>query len=147
MEVSDVRRRLRAAMEDAKRLAEERRTKKDAAVREWERVLADVVTPAFHQIAQALNAESHRFQVTTPGSAVRLVPERGGEEFVEVALDTDGDAPQVMIRSTRGRGRRTVTNERPLAARSVDALTALTALTDEEIVGEVIEELKPFLQR
>jgi hypothetical protein len=47
-----------------------------------------------------------------------------------------------MIRSTRGRGRRSITSERPLSARS-----AVDVLTDDEIVTDLIEELKPFLQR
>jgi len=140
MEVSDVRRRLRTAIEEARRRADERRAKKDASVREWERVLADVAVPAFHQIALALNAEGYRYKVTTPGSAVRLVPERGGDEFVELALDTDGEEPVVMIRSTRGRGRRTVTNERPIGARS-----SVDVLTDDEVIDGVIAELKGSL--
>jgi hypothetical protein len=141
MEVSDVRRLLRTAIDDARRRAGERRARKDAAVRDWERVLAEVATPAFHQIALALNAEGYRFQVTTPGSAVRLVPERGGEEFVELALDTDGDDPVVMIRSTRGRGRRMITNERALDARS-----EIGALAERDVTAEIIAELTPLLQ-
>lgn len=142
MEVSDVRRRLRGAIDEAKRQADERRAKKDEAVRAWEGVLTDVAIPLFHQIAQALNAEGYRYTVATPGSAVRLVPERGGEEFVELALDTEGDEPVVMVRSTRGRGRRTVTAERSLGARS-----AVDVLTDNDIADGVIAELTPFLQR
>src|SRR3954451_12810718 len=140
MEVSDVRRRLRTALEDVKRRADEHRVKKDAAVRDWERVLADVAVPVFHQIALALNAEGFRYKVTTPGAAVRLVPERGGDEFVELSLDTEGDEPVVMIRSTRGRGRRTVANERSLGAR-----TAVSALTDTDLADAIIDELKDHL--
>jgi len=140
METSDVRRRLRAAIDESKRHAEERRAKKDAASREWERVLTDVAVPLCHQIAQALNAEGYRFKVVTPGSAVRLVPERSGDEFVELALGTDGDEPEVMIRSTRGRGRRTVTTERSLGARS-----AVDVLTDNLLADEIIRDLTPFL--
>jgi hypothetical protein len=140
MEVADVRRRLRAAIEESKRHAEERRTKKDAASHEWERVLADVAVPLCHQIAQALNAEGYRFKVVTPGSAVRLVPERGGDEFVEVALDTEGDEPDVIIRSKRGRGSRTVATERSLGARS-----AVDILTDNVLADEIIRDLTPYL--
>src|SRR5215510_10525093 len=142
MEVADVRRRLRMAIEETRKRADERRVRKDEASRAWERILPDVAVPAFHQVAQALNAEGYRFKVLTPGEAVRLVPERGGDEFVELALETDGDEPAVMIRSTRGRGRRTVTSERALTARST-----VEGVTDEAIVTELIEELKPFLQR
>ena len=142
MEVSDVRRRLRAAIDDAKRRAEERRAKKAVATADWERVLTDVAIPAFHQIAQALNAEGYRFTVVTPGSAVRLVPERGGEEFIELALDTDGDEPAIVIRTTRGRGRRSVSSERQLAARS-----AVDVLTDNVLVDEVMADLIPLIER
>src|SRR5215510_12093920 len=124
MEVADVRRRLRMAIEETRKRADERRVRKDEASRAWERILPDVAVPAFHQVAQALNAEGYRFKVLTPGEAVRLVPERGGDEFVELALDSEGDEPDVMIRSMRGRGRRTVSTERSLGARSrVDAIT------------------------
>jgi len=140
MELSDVRRRVRTAIEESRRRTEERRTRKDDASRAWEQVLATVAVPAFHDVAQALVAEGHRFKVVTPGAAVRLVPEKGGEEFVEMALDTDGDEPAVVFRSTRGRGRRTLASERALATR-------VDALTDTDVVVELIEELKPFLER
>lgn len=142
MEVADVRRRLRAAIEESRRHADARRTKRDAASREWERVLTDVAVPAFHQIASALTAEGYRFKVVTPGAAVRLVPERGGEEFVELALDTEGDEPEVMIRSTRARGRRTISSERSLGARS-----AVGVLTDNELVDQVMADLIKLLER
>ena len=129
MEVSDVRRRLRTAIEEARRNAEERRQRRDDAARAWERALETVITPAFHQLASAL-------------TAARLVPERGGEEFVEIALETEGDEPLVMIRSTRGRGRRTIARERSLGGRG-----AIDALADTEIASAVIDELVPFLER
>jgi len=140
MEVSDVRRRVRSAIEESRRQAEERRAKKDSAARDWERVLPDVAVPVFQQIASALNAEGYRYQVTTPGAAVRLVPERGGEEFIELALDTEGDEPAMVLRSTRGRGRRAVTTERSLGARS-----AVDVLTDNVLADEVIALLKDHL--
>jgi hypothetical protein len=140
MELSEVRRRVRGAIEESRRQADERRVKKDAAVREWERVLADVAIPVFHQIASALTAEGYRYKVSTPGSAVRLVPERGGEEFIELSLDTEGDEPTVMLPSTRGRGRRTVTTERSLGARS-----AVDLLTDNALAEEIIDLLKHHL--
>jgi hypothetical protein len=142
MEVSDVRRRLRTAIEEARRNAEERRQRRDDAARAWERALETVITPAFHQLASALTAEGYRFQVVTPGTTARLVPERGGEEFVEIALETEGDEPLVMIRSTRGRGRRTIARERSLGGRG-----AIDALADTEIASAVIDELVPFLER
>jgi hypothetical protein len=142
MEVSDVRRRLRTAIDEARRSAGARRQRKDEAVRAWERALETVITPAFHQLASALTAEGYRFKTVTPGTTVRLVPERGGEQFVEIALDTDGDEPLVMIRSAHGRGRRMIARERALASG-----TAIDALTDAGIASAVIDELAPFLAR
>jgi hypothetical protein len=142
MEVSDVRRRVRTAIDEARRRAEDRRARKDAEGRAWEKALQDVVVPAFHLVASALVAEGYRFKVVTPGTTVRLVPERGGEAFVEVALETETDEPVVLIRSTQGRGRRTVTRERPLGVRS-----AADIVSDDEIVPPLLEELTPFLER
>jgi hypothetical protein len=142
MEVSDVRRRLRAAIEDAKRRAAERRTHSDAAVRAWATVLPEAAVPAFHTLASALTGEGLRFKVTTPGDAVRLSLERTSEEFVELALDTARDVPGVVVRSTRGRGRRMVSNERVVREGS-----AIGQLTQEDVVGLVLEELVPFIER
>ena len=66
MEISDVRRRLRAAIDDAKRISIERRARVDAATRAWADVLSATVVPAFHALSQALVAEGHRFKVLTP---------------------------------------------------------------------------------
>jgi hypothetical protein len=142
MEVSDVRRRLRNAIDEARRRGEERRARKDAESRAWEKALQDVAIPAFHLLASALTAEGYRFKVVTPGATVRLVPERGGEEFVEIALETDGDDPGVTIRSTHGRGRRTVTRERPLGVRSASDI-----VSDNDVIPAVLDELVPFLER
>jgi len=142
MEVSDVRRRLRGAIEDARRRTAERRARVDAASRAWGQVLPSVVIPAFHALQSALTGESHRFKVSTPGEAARLTPERSTAEFIEIALDTERDLPAVMIRSLRGRGRRTVSAER--IVREGDAIPQLT---QEEIVTAVLEELVPLIER
>jgi hypothetical protein len=141
MEVSDVRRRLRAAIDDARRQAEQRRTRKDEASRAWERMLTEVAVPAFHVVASALTGEGYRFKVVTPGEAVRLMPERG-EEFIELALDGDREDPVLMLRTTRGRGRRMVSSERIFKNGP-----AMAEFTDEEVVAAVLHELIPFVER
>jgi len=142
MEVSDVRRRLRAAMEDAKRRSAERRTRADEASQAWDEALIATAVPAFHTLASALTGEGHRFKVLTPAGSVRLALERSAEEFIELALDTERDEPAVMVRSTRGRGRRIVSTER--VARSG---ASLAAMTQEDVVGVVLDELAPFIER
>jgi hypothetical protein len=142
MEVSEVRRRLRAAIDDAKRRVAERRGRKDDATRTWEQLLPGVAVPSFLAIASALTGEGLRFKVLTPGDAVRLVPERGGEEFIELALDTEAEEPALMLRSTRGRGRRMISAERPLRTGA-----AIAQVSEEEIVDALLAELAPFIDR
>jgi hypothetical protein len=142
MEVSEVRRRLRAAIEEARRRAAERRARGDAASRDWERVLPEVAVPTFQTIASALAAEGHRFRVHTPGEAVRLALERSAEEFVELSIDTQREEPALMLRSTRGRGRRMISSERVVREGH-----PIGALTQEDLVAVLLEELIPFIER
>jgi hypothetical protein len=142
MEVSEVRRRLRGAMEEAKRRGAERRTRVDEAARAYERILTDVAVPLFHTLAQALVSEGRPFKVHTPGQAVRLVPDRAPEEHVEVALDSERDIPAVVARTVRGRGRRMLSTER-----TVGEGKPLGEITDEDLIAVVLDELVPFIER
>ena len=142
MEVADVRRRIRAAIEAARLRAAERRTRTDEATRAYDTFLEAVAVPACHMVVNALTGEGHRFNVLTPGRAVRLSPERTAEDFIEVSLDTERDLPAVMILTSRGRGRRAVNTERALAEGP-----KIAALTDEDVVAALLEELLPFIER
>ena len=142
MEVSDVRRRLRAAIEEARRRSAERRTRSDEASRAWQTLLTDVVVPAFHLMQSALVGESRRFTVSTPGESARLSLEHSAQDFVELSLDTARDVPAVLIRSTRGRGRHTIATERVVRENE-----AIATLTQEDVVAAVLEELIPFIER
>src|SRR3954464_7647655 len=114
MEISDIRRRLRAGIEAAKKDAQERRTRSDEAERQYQVFLCERAVPLFHSVASALVAEGHRFKVFTPADSVRLASESSGEDYIEVALDTIADPPVVVGRSSRGRGRRQIATERPV---------------------------------
>jgi hypothetical protein len=140
MEVSEVRRRLRSAIEQAKRRAAERRTRVDQASREYEQFLAAVAVPAMHTVAQALIGEGYRFKVQTPGQAVRLAAEFSPDDYLEISLDTDGDVPALMVHTRRGRGRRSVETERAITGR-------ISELTDEHVVTLLLEELIPLIER
>lgn len=142
MEVSDVRRRLRAAIESAKVRAAERRTRTDEASRAYDAILETVAVPAFHTVVNALVGEGHRYKVTTPGRAVRLSSERSADDFVELSLDTGRDAPAVVLLSSRGRGRRAVSTERILREGP-----GIAELTEEDIVTALLDELLPFIER
>lgn len=142
MDVPEVRRRLRAAIVSARHGAQERRARIDAASRDYETFLTERAVPLFHTLASALVAEGFRFKVFTPAGSVRLASESGGEDFIELALDTTGETPQVMGRSSRGRGRRLVTSERPVKEGS-----DVASLTEDEVMTYLIEEIGPFVTK
>ena len=83
MEVPEIRRRLRASIEAAKRDAQERRGRSDQAARDYEQFLSERAVPLFHTVASALVAEGHRFKVFTPAGSVRLASESSGEDYIE----------------------------------------------------------------
>jgi hypothetical protein len=142
MEVSDVRRRLRGAIEDARRRAAERRARVDEAAKAYEQFRTNVAIPLFGVLAQALAAEGLRYKVETPADSIRLVPDRPGGDFIEVALDSDRETPALAIRSSRGRGRRTISSERTMyESRPIEQIS------DEDLVTVLLEELLPFLER
>ena len=104
MEISDVRRQLRGAIERARHEAAERRARTDAARRDYEQFLSLKAIPVFHQVALALVAEGQPFKVFTPAESVRLASDHSPESFIEIVLDDVSDRPQVTGRSSRGRG-------------------------------------------
>jgi hypothetical protein len=142
MDVSDVRRRLLGAMDKARKDAADRRTRKDAAARDYDAFLSGIAVPLFHQIASALAAEGHAFKVFTPAGSVRLASDRRPEDFIELSLDDEADRPQVVGQSSRGRGRRQLTNERPLREG-----TPIAELTDEDVLSFVLAEVVQLVMR
>lgn len=142
MEVSDLRRRLRAAVEGAKVRAAERRARTDEASAAYDTLLEATAVPAFHTVVNALVGEGYRFKVITPGRAVRMSPERSAEDFIELSLDTEREVPAVILTSSRGRGRRTVTSERILRDGA-----GIAGLTEEDLAAALLDELLPFIER
>ena len=142
MEVSEVRRRLLTAIEKAKHAAAERRTRNDAAARDYESFLSGRATPVFHQLAASLVAEGHVFKVSTPAGSVRLSADRSPEEFIELVLDDSSNPPAVVGRTTRGRGRRMISNERAIGGGA-----PVADLTDEDVLTYLLEEIVSFVER
>jgi hypothetical protein len=142
MEVSEVRRRLRAAVEDARRNSVERRARTDEAARSYEEFLEQRAVPVFHKFAAALTGEGHLFKVFTPAASVRLASERSHEEYIELALDDSYDPPIVVGRTSRGRGRRMVSSERPIREH-----VAVADLTEEDVLGFLLHEITLFIDR
>lgn len=142
MEVSDIRRRLRAAIDRARLLSSERRARDAQAARDYEQFLEQRAVPVFHQVSAALVAEGHLFKVFTPAGSVRLASERSPDEFIELALDDSADPPEVVARTSRGRGRRMISSVRAMKDR-----TPIASLTEEDVLAFLLQEIVPFVER
>jgi hypothetical protein len=142
VEVSEIRRRLRAAIEKARRVSEERRARTDTAARDYQVFLEQRATPIFHQLAGALKAEGLSFKVFTPAASIRLASDRSPDDFIELSLDDTSDPPVVLGRTTRGRGRRMSTTDRALANG-----TPIADVTEEDVLAFLLEELTALLER
>lgn len=141
METSALRKRLSETIETAKRTAADRRARSDEASRAYSQFLDTIAVPLFRQVANILKASGYSFTVFTPSGAVRLMSDRSSEDYIELSLDTSGDEPLVLGRSSHGRGRRVVESERAIAERTV------AHLTEEDVVQYLLKELEPFVER
>jgi hypothetical protein len=142
IEVSEMRKRLRAAIDQSRRDAAARRAEVDEASAAYETFLATVAEPLVQMLANALRGEGHPFTVFTPRGGLRLASGRSGEDFIEFALDTTMRHPTVVLRVNRGRGRRVIQHERPIRGEE-----RLTELTEEDVVKALLEEIAPFVER
>jgi hypothetical protein len=145
MEVSLVRNRVRALLDQSKRPAEERRATRrahmDAATHEYHAFLERVAVPLFKQVANVLRVEGHhQFDVFTPGGSVRLMASRGNDDYIELLLDTNGDAPKLLGRVSRSRAGNVSQTELVL-----NATADIADLTEEDVLGFVLSGLEGFV--
>jgi hypothetical protein len=141
IEISELRKRLRAAIDKSRRGAAERRERLDAASAAYAQFLENKAGPLTHMLANALRAEGYNFTVFTPNGGVRLSSAKSGDDFVEFSLDSSQPEPVVVLRVNRARGRRVVQHERPIRGKPVDQLT------EEDVLQALLEELGPFVER
>jgi hypothetical protein len=142
MEISDIRRRFRAAIDQARKAAADRRSRVDAASIAYEAFLRDIATPVFRMFANVAKAEGQPFTIFTPAGGVRLSSERHADDFIEVFLDASQDPPEVMARVNRRRGGDLVTTERPLRAGG-----PIDGLTDEDVLALLLAEIGSLTER
>jgi hypothetical protein len=142
LEVSDVRRRLAAAIEQARRAAQQRRERSAEAQRGYETFLASIAVPVARMVASALKADGYPFTVATPGGGLRLISEKGRDDYVEIALDTSADPPEVTGRTSYSRGSRTVAEERPVKPGAPPH-----AITEEDVLEFLVKALDPWFER
>jgi len=141
METSALRKRLTETIETAKRTAADRRARSDEAARAYSQFLDTIAVPLFRQVANILKASGYPFTVFTPSGAVRLMSDKSSENYIELSLDTSGDEPLVLGRSSHGRGRRVVESERAIAEHTV------AHLTEEDVLQYLLKELEPLVER
>jgi hypothetical protein len=139
METADVKRHITRAIEQAKRRAGERRARNDEAAKAFDAFLTRTAVPLFRQVSNILKAENIAFTVFTPSASVRLMSDRSPDDFIEVSLESDGEAPQVMGRTSRARGSRVLQSER--------AIGAPDAITETMLLEYLMSALEPFVER
>ena len=141
-ETSELRRRLRTAIDQARSNAAARRSRSDAAARDYETFLSAIAVPVVQQFANVLSAEGHHFNVETPSRSVRLASAAAKDDFIEITLDTMVDPPEVVGRTSRGRGRRMIATERPVRDQ-----TAVSELNEEDVLAFLLAEIVAFIAR
>jgi len=139
METSDVRKRLTQTIERSRQRAAERRGRNEAATKAFGPFLDVIAIPLMRQIANVLRTEGYAFTVNTPGGSVRLASDRSADDFIELALDTSGDDPRVMLHASRSWGRRVLESER--------ALGAPETLSEEDVLARLLNELEAFVEK
>ena len=142
IETSDVRKRLRAAIDQSRRAAAARRVQVDQASAAYKQLLEHTAAPLVHMLANVLLAEGYAFTVFTPNGGLRLASSKAAEDFIEFALDTSQTQPFVILRVNHARGRRVMQHERPVKGR-----TAVEDLNAEDILQALLEEIGPFVER
>ena len=142
MEVSQVNKRVRSAIEDAKAKAQARRNAPASADKAYAAFLETVATPVTRQVANALKVAGIGFTLGTPGGGLRLAADRGRDDYIELVLDTSGELPQAAGRVSVTRGSRTLDEVRPIKPG-----TAIEDLTEEDVLEFLVRALEPWLER
>jgi hypothetical protein len=142
IETSELRKRLRHAIEERRKATAARRLKLDEAAAAYTELLEVTATPLVHKLANALKAEGHNFTVFTPNGGLRMALAKSADDYIEFALDTSQDEPLAVLRVNRTRGRRVVQHERPVKGR-----TPVERLSEDDVLQALLEEIAPFVER
>jgi prophage DNA circulation protein len=142
IETSELRKRLRHAIEGRRQSTAARRAALDEAGAAFTDLLEMTATPLVQKLANVLRAEGHQFTVFTPNGGLRMALSKSADDFVEFALDTSEDAPFAVLRVNRTRGRRVVQHERPVKGR-----TPVDRLSEEDVLQALLEEIAPLVER
>ncbi len=139
-DVGVVRKRVRFAIEQARRDQAEHRARVVEARKTYETFLEGAAIPVFRMFASILKSEGLPFEVMTPGDGVRLQSERNRDDAIELELDTTADPPQPLVTITRARGSRVIQTDR-----TIKGSNPLFQLTEDDVIEMLLEELRPWL--
>ena len=142
LEAGEVRKRLRQTIEAAKREAAARRSAMGEVQKTYDAFLEERAVPLLRQVASALKAEGHVFQVLTPAGTARLQSDRERDDFLEVALDVRDNIPVVIGRISQVRGSQLQTAEQPIRGQ-----LRPSDLSDEDVLDWVLRVILPFVER
>ena len=142
IETSELRKRLRLAIDERRKVTAARRAALDEAAAAYADLLEMTATPLVQKLANALRAEGHHFTVFTPNGGLRMALAKSANDFIEFTLDTSQDEPFAGLLVNRTRGRRVVQHERPVKGR-----TPVDRLSEEDVLQALLEEIAPFVER
>jgi hypothetical protein len=142
LEAGEVRKRLRHTIEAAKRDAAARRAALGDVQTAYNAFLEEVAIPLLRQVASALKAEGHVFQVLTPAGTVRLQSDRERDDFLEIVLDGGRTPPTAVGRISRVRGSQLETSDQPIRDGA-----KVSDLTDDDVLNWVLRVILPFVER
>ncbi len=142
IEISELRKRLRHAIDERRKSTAARRATLDAAAEAFTELLEVTATPLVQKLSNALRAEGHNFTIFTPNGGLRMALSKSADDFIEFALDTSQDEPFAALRVNRTRGRRVVQHDRPVKHR-----TPVDQLSEEDVLQALLEEIAPFVER
>lgn len=142
VEVSSVRKQLQTRVFEARRTAKLRREAVSQAQAAYDAFLTQIAVPVARQLVSALKAEGFAWNVSTPSGMVRVAPDAGRDDFIEIDFDTSADVPKVIGRVSRGRGSRLVREEQVLA----DGASPDT-ISDQDVLDYLLAALTPWIER
>ncbi len=141
MDVSDLRKRILRALDEARKDSNARRQTVDAAAAAYSEFLANIAVPLVRQAVTVLRAEGHQFTANTPAESVRLVADGSPQTFLEFELDASGAQPEVVGRVSLTRGRQgVVVEERPIAPGK-----AVADLADDDVAKFLVTEIPKLI--
>jgi hypothetical protein len=143
MDVSDLRKRILRALDDARKDATARREVVDQASQAYAGFVETRAIPVLKQAVQVLRAEGKTFTLNTPADGPRLVSDSSANTFLEFVLDLSQPTPQVIGRVSLAHGRQgRIVEERPIAAGK-----AVADLTEDDVAKFLVTEIPKLVLR